>query len=353
MTPSESRAGVPNAESGTSASTSTSDSHAPERRGSGDAMCRILTLDGGGAKGFYTLGALAEIEALVHRPLCECFDLIFGTSTGAIIAALLARGESVKSVYGLYEGHVPTIMRAKNTAKRTSALHALAGEVFGESNSNIFKTGIGIVTTSWSDERPMIFKASVAQAHGSKGSFQPFFGCRVADAVIASCSAYPFFNTHTVRKGNGDVVELADGGFCANNPTLYAIADATLALKYSHDRLRVVSLGVGSYPTPSLWRRAGRLVTNYALMRHVPGSDFLQKVLGTNTYSMEVLRSILFSDVPTIRINNAYAEPLMATDLLEHDLKKLNRLTQKGRLSYAEHERRLSEFLISETPKMA
>ena len=32
-----------------------------------------------------------EIEAmLLGRPLCEHFDLIFGTSTGAIIAALLA-----------------------------------------------------------------------------------------------------------------------------------------------------------------------------------------------------------------------------------------------------------------------
>lgn len=29
-----------------------------------DARCRILSLDGGGAKGFYTLGVLKEIEAL-------------------------------------------------------------------------------------------------------------------------------------------------------------------------------------------------------------------------------------------------------------------------------------------------
>lgn len=53
---------------------------------------RILCLDGGGAKGFYTLGVLREIEGLVKQPLCERFDLIFGTSTGAIIAALLALG---------------------------------------------------------------------------------------------------------------------------------------------------------------------------------------------------------------------------------------------------------------------
>ena len=34
----------------------------------------------------------------------------------------------------------------------------------------------------------------------------------------------------------GDRVELIDGGYCANNPTLYCIADALIALK--HDAIR-------------------------------------------------------------------------------------------------------------------
>jgi patatin-like phospholipase/acyl hydrolase len=55
---------------------------------SAERPCRILSLDGGGAKGFYSLGVLREIEGMIKRPLCERFDLIFGTSTGAIIAAL-------------------------------------------------------------------------------------------------------------------------------------------------------------------------------------------------------------------------------------------------------------------------
>ena len=45
--------------------------------------CCILSLDGGGAKGFYTLGVLREIEGMVKAPLHEKFDLIFGTSTGS------------------------------------------------------------------------------------------------------------------------------------------------------------------------------------------------------------------------------------------------------------------------------
>ncbi len=42
----------------------------------------VLSLDGGGAKGFYTLGVVAEIEAMLGQPLHTRFDLIFGTSTG-------------------------------------------------------------------------------------------------------------------------------------------------------------------------------------------------------------------------------------------------------------------------------
>ena len=111
------------------------------------------------------------------------------------------------------------------------------------------------------------------------------------------------------------------------------------------DNLRVISIGVGSYPTPPIWKRAGRVIRNWALMRHVPNSDFLQKILGTNTRSMEILAGLLFKAVPTILINESFSEPEMATDLLEHDSKKLNRLVQKGRLSFASSEVELKGFL--------
>lgn len=186
-----------------------------------ERVFRILTLDGGGAKGFYSIGVLDEIERNTGRPVSDTFDLICGTSTGAIIAALLARGDSVSDVHAVYREHVPQIMRLNNPERRSASLRRLANEVFENTTVSDFKIPIGIVSTSWKDERPLIFKALREQAHGSVGSFVPFFGVSVADAVVASCSAYPYFRTHKVTKSNGDSVELADGGFCANNPTLY------------------------------------------------------------------------------------------------------------------------------------
>ena len=183
-------------------------------------ICRILSLDGGGSKGFYTLGVLHEIEGMLDVPLHECFDLVFGTSTGAIIAALIALRFRVDEIHALYKEHVPIIMGKRSAKHRTKALKNLADEVFGDKYFTDVRTGIGIVATKWLIERPMIFKASVNQAHGREGTFTPGFGVRISEAVQASCSAYPFFERKIVRTSSGDDVELIDGGFCANNPTL-------------------------------------------------------------------------------------------------------------------------------------
>jgi uncharacterized protein len=185
---------------------------------------RILTLDGGGAKGFYTLGVLREIEGLVQRPLHECFDLVFGTSTGAIIAALVALGYSIDQIQALYEEHVPRIMQRKTPYEKSRALHDLGVQVFGDAKFTDVKTAVGIVTTKWTIERPMIFKGTIEQAHGRVGTFVPGFGVPIREAVEASCSAYPFFDRKIVTTASRDRIELVDGGYCANNPTLYAIA---------------------------------------------------------------------------------------------------------------------------------
>jgi uncharacterized protein len=302
---------------------------------------RILSLDGGGAKGFYTLGVLREIEGMIGCPLHERFDLVFGTSTGAIIAALIALGYKVEDIHALYKKHVPGVMQKKSAHEKSQALAKLAAEVFGETKFDAVKTAIGIVTTKWVIERPMIFKASVAQAHGRMGTFSPGFGCTISDAVQASCSAYPFFNRKTVTTSAGDHVELVDGGYCANNPTLYAVADATVAMKVPAENLRVVSIGVGVYPEPT-----PRPLTKMWFARYLQSVQLLQKTLEINTQSMDQLRDILFKQIKTARISDTFEKPEMATDLFEHDLQKLNILRQRGSESFASRELQLKEFLL-------
>ena len=72
---------------------------------------RILALDGGGIRGVMTLGVLARLERDLAEAtgggddfrLCDFFDTIGGTSTGAIIAAGLARRMSVDEITDFYE----------------------------------------------------------------------------------------------------------------------------------------------------------------------------------------------------------------------------------------------------------
>lgn len=304
-----------------------------------DGIYRVLTLDGGGAKGFYTLGVLKEVEAMLGCPLHKRFDLVFGTSTGAIIALLIALGYEIDRIHDLYKEHVPRVMAQKSASARTAALSSLAKLVFQEKTFDDVMTGVGVVATRWMTERPMIFKGSIAQAHGRTGTFKPGFGVSLADAVQASCSAYPFFERKIVVTANGDKVELIDGGYCANNPTLYAIADATVALKIERKNIRVVSVGVGVYPDPKpsllMWVAKKWLAV-----------QLLQKTLEINTQSMDQLREILFKDIATVRISDTFERPDMATDLMEHDLDKLNVLRQRGSESFAKRELELKNFLL-------
>ncbi|MGB5024061.1 MAG: patatin-like phospholipase family protein, partial [Saprospiraceae bacterium] len=70
---------------------------------------RILALDGGGVRGILTLGFLEKIESMLRKRyakpdlvLSDYYDMMGGTSTGAIMATGLALGMEVKQIIQLY-----------------------------------------------------------------------------------------------------------------------------------------------------------------------------------------------------------------------------------------------------------
>ncbi len=295
---------------------------------------RILSLDGGGSKGVYTLGVLREIEALAGGRLCDHFDLIYGTSTGAIIAALLALGYSVEDVRKHYFDLIPKVMKHRSKRRRTAALESCIRAILPTARFEEMKTDVGIVVTNYDTEQPMIFKSSLRQTHGRKATFQPAFGVSVADALLASAAAFPFFERRTVETTNQGHPAVMDGGFVANNPTLFAIADAVNAFGIPRDQIKVLSVGVGEYKEPKhspLHRLMFRLWPFY----------MIKKMLGANTNTIETLRLILFKEIACIRINEAFPSEEYETDLLESNPKKLLKLHTLGRDSFAKHEAEL------------
>lgn len=80
---------------------------------------RILALNGGGVRGAVTIAFLERIEQLLDagagRPvrLGDHFDLIGGTSTGALIASALALGCRVSEIKPFYTEHAHVAFRAR------------------------------------------------------------------------------------------------------------------------------------------------------------------------------------------------------------------------------------------------
>src|SRR3546814_5267223 len=99
----------------------------------------------------------------------------------------------------------------------------------------------------------------------------------------------------------GEDIELIDGGYCANNPTLYALADAVQALNCERKNIRLVSIGVGIYPEPK-----PSLLMRFA-KKYLVSVHLLQKTLEINTQSMDQLRQVLFhEDRKSTRLNSSH-----------------------------------------------
>ncbi len=81
---------------------------ARDRQLFGPGPKRVLALDGGGVRGAITVAFLERIEALLsehhRRPvrLGDYFNLVGGTSTGAVIAGAMALGHTTAEIKKFY-----------------------------------------------------------------------------------------------------------------------------------------------------------------------------------------------------------------------------------------------------------
>jgi predicted acylesterase/phospholipase RssA len=237
---------------------------------------RILALDGGGLRGILTLALLREIETVLRARhgddpgfrLCHYFDLVAGTSTGAIIAATLALGWSVEQVQAKYMELGSRVfektffrrgvLRAKYD--RSRLIDELQG-VYGATTtlgSDRIQTGLLLVTKridtgSWwpisNNPKGAYFAASPDGTIGN-GDY-PLW-----QVVRASTAAPSYFDPETITIASPADAKRVDGEFIDggvspfNNPALMAVMYATIegyriGWPTGADRLLVVSVGTG------------------------------------------------------------------------------------------------------------
>jgi len=238
---------------------------------------RILALDGGGVKGVLTLGMLKVLEEELRRRahgdaafrLSDYYDLIGGTSTGAIIATALSLGLSVDEIIALYMRLGPEVfgrnsgdgvfLQSKFESKKLRrALHSVLSTKTLASQD--IKTGLAIHA-----KRIDTGSAWVVSNHplgmfydppSDSGTF-PNKRYRLTDLVLASAAAPTFFDEividiefddkrRPIQKGY-----FVDGAVSANNnPSLSLLMLARepaykFGWKGGPDNLMMTSVGTG------------------------------------------------------------------------------------------------------------
>lgn len=206
---------------------------------------KILAIDGGGFRGVYPAHLLKRIEKEFDVRWRDSFDLIAGTSTGSIIAASLALGKSASEVLDIYSQHGADIFhkcfrpRLGLLASKYSStsLKRILNDFFGDSKLGDIEIPLIIPATDIANGCVHVFKSSY------HNEFLRDKDVRVADAVLASCSAPTYFPP-ALLSGEKPYL-LADGGLWANCPSLVAAIDAKRRLGARLEDLRVLSLGTG------------------------------------------------------------------------------------------------------------
>jgi uncharacterized protein len=251
---------------------------------------RLLALDGGGIRGLISLGYLEAIETLLRerygRPdyrLADYFDLIGGTSTGSVIATLLALGWSVAEITGAYldlaedvfkPNHywgLGPIGRALHSRFAAGPLEAILMRIFGDHqlDSPQLRTGLMIVTkrVDTASVWPIInvpsstyFEARRRSDGGLAAGNRHF---KLRDILRASTAAPTFFRPKLFQDvGVLQPAVFVDGAISThNNPALLLLMVATvrgfgLNWPLGAENLMLCSVGTGQFskiaPTESL-----------------------------------------------------------------------------------------------------
>lgn len=223
----------------------------------------VLSIDGGGIRGVIPAVFLATMAEIIERKhgqsLTEYFQMISGTSTGAILAAGLATEIDVSKMQHLYANLGREVFPYQHrwsferislwfqyglSAPKYSAAplekllkEVIGAETLGEVNDRVRLLVPFYDTKARSTE---FFKSYAATASGTL----EFGDVPLWEVALCSSSAPTFFPAHRLE-ANGRIYSAIDGGVAANNPVACALADAAKEAG-SLDSIRIVSLGTGA-----------------------------------------------------------------------------------------------------------
>jgi predicted acylesterase/phospholipase RssA len=291
---------------------------------------RMLSLDGGGIRGILTLQVLLKIEtelAAHYYPqdpekrqnfrLCQFFDYIGGTSTGAIIAAALAIGMSVQETINFYESFGKVAFSKHSLRESWKIIYSLyengplqqkLQQVYGNDRDlspDNLKTLLLVVTRNSTTDSAWPIGSNPAAKYNKPDRPDCNLKIPLWKIVRASTAAPVFFPPEVVQWDTNDESKaflFVDGGTTAyNNPAFLLWRMATepaykLEWEKGEQNLLIVSVGTGT--TPALGNSAAAPETNLiaaagntlsALMHQVQvDQDMNCRTVGRCTYGAEL-----------------------------------------------------------------
>jgi hypothetical protein len=235
-------------------------------------MHNILSLDGGGIRGVFTLRVLARMEALLRehfrRPdmvLADYFDFIGGTSTGAIIGAALSWGVSVEKIIEFYHEQSLRAFADKTYIGRLWALYGAdeltrilreffsedsAGEVPALLGTARLKTLFLCVMRNANTGSAWVITNSRTAKYNQLPPEESNLSIPLYQLIRASAAAPVFFLPEQIALGSGKWL-FVDGAVTPyNNPSFIMYLAATLPCygigwPDGVDNLRLISVGTG------------------------------------------------------------------------------------------------------------
>ena len=231
---------------------------------------RLLALDGGGIRGVITLKVLQRMETMLSEKLGrgndfvlgDYFDYIGGTSTGAVIAAGLAKGLRVDALLDLYTTRGEEMFDKASLLRRYRYLYAsdrlrdlLQGVLEPETTlgSDNLKTLLMMVLRNATTDSPWPLSNNPRAKYNDPEREDNNLNIPLWQLVRASTAAPVYFPPEVVSVGNHDFV-FVDGGLTMyNNPAFQLFLMATLEayqLRWpvGEDNLLLVSVGTGTNP---------------------------------------------------------------------------------------------------------
>jgi patatin-like phospholipase/acyl hydrolase len=210
---------------------------------------RVLSLDGGGVRGYLTAIILAHIETELNKafkpeiPLGHRFDLIAGTSIGGITALGLAIGKKASEILELYEKQLRLVFEFReqpwigSKSKYTNTmLRKMLREFFEDKVLKEVNVPVCITSVSLPLGEPSFYRSYYENAKRLNEKLRD-----IALATSAAPSYFPAYKPVDFTVGDYQI----DGGVCANNPAVVAIIES---LKYFQTPLRPCAVKPNNHP---------------------------------------------------------------------------------------------------------